>query len=70
MPREVLFEFHRLGNAVRVTALDPETLVEVVIMGPSDCGEAQLKRTAMRKLNYMLARREGDAGRARPGIVV
>ncbi|MHA1568235.1 MAG: DUF6898 family protein, partial [Alphaproteobacteria bacterium] len=31
---EVLLEFHRVGNAVKVTAMDPESMVEVSIMGP------------------------------------
>ena len=52
--REVLLEFHRVGNAVKVTAMDPETMVEVSIMGPSGAGEEQLTRIAIRKLDYVL----------------
>ncbi len=52
--KEVLLEFHRIGNAVKVTAMDPETMVEVSIVGPPDAGEEQLTRTALRKLEYVL----------------
>ena len=52
--KEVLLEFHRIGNAVKVTAMDPETMVEVSIVGPPDAGEEQLTRTAIRKLEYVL----------------
>lgn len=54
--REVLLEFHRVGNAVKVTAVDPVTLTEVSIVGAPDAGEETLKRTALRKLEYMLAK--------------
>ena len=57
--REVILEFHVVGNAVKVTAIDPETLVEVSIMGPRSAGEEALKRAALRKLDYMLAKRAG-----------
>jgi hypothetical protein len=58
--REVILEFHSVGNAVKVTAIDPETLVEVSIMGPLSAGEEALKRVALRKLEYMLAKRAGS----------
>ncbi len=54
---EVLLEFHQVGNSVKVTAVDPETLVEVSIVGPTGVGEARLARTAIDKLNYVLAKR-------------
>ncbi len=55
--REVLLEFQRLGNAVKVTAVDPVTLVEVSIMGPVTADRESLERTAIRKLDYILQRR-------------
>ena len=60
--REVILEFHVVGNAVKVTAIDPETLVEVSILGPSTAGEEALKRAALRKLEYMLAKRRETPG--------
>ena len=62
--REVILEFQRLGNAVKVTATDPETLVEVSITGSVRSTEVELRRAALDKLDYVLRKR----GRgARPG---
>ncbi|WP_119458306.1 DUF6898 family protein [Rhodospirillaceae bacterium SYSU D60014] len=54
---EILLEFHQIGNAVKVTAIDPETLVEVSIVGDAAVGEEMLKRNVIRKLRYVLERR-------------
>ena len=65
--REVILEFQRLGNAVKVTATDSETLVEVSIQGPANASEAELRRTAIDKLNYVLRKRaDGAPTRGRP----
>ncbi len=56
---EVIIEFHRIGNAVRVTGVNPESVVEVSIVGPSGPGEEILKRRANRKLEYVLNKRRG-----------
>jgi hypothetical protein len=58
--KEVLLEFQRIGNAVKVVAMDPETLVEVTIMGPPGAGEEALSRIAMRKLEYVLNKRKTE----------
>jgi hypothetical protein len=55
--REVLFELRRVGNSVRVNAIDPVTNIEVTIIGDPRFGEEALKRTAMRKLTYVIAKR-------------
>jgi len=57
MSREVLFEMTRLGNCVKVCAIDTETLVEVSIIGPVAANPVYLRRTALRKLQYVLAKR-------------
>lgn len=56
--REVLIEFQQVGNAVKVTAVDTETLVEVSMMGPASAGEEVLKRNVINKLNYVLAKKD------------
>lgn len=56
--REVIFEFVRIGHAVKVSAIDPVTGTEVSIVGDPTVGEAALKRLAARKLDYVLARRK------------
>jgi len=54
---EVIIEIQQIGNAVKVTAVDPETQIEVSIVGPPSAGEEMLKRTAIRKLGYVLNKR-------------
>jgi len=55
--REVIFEFHRVGKAVKVSAVDVASGVEVSIVGDPAAGEIALKRIAERKLAYVLARK-------------
>ena len=54
---EDLFEMRRVGKSVRVIAIDPATNIEVTIIGDHRVGEEALKRTAMRKLAYVIAKR-------------
>ena len=58
--REVIFEFRRVGSAVRVVAVDAATGVEACIVGAASAGEAALCRAARRKLAYVLARRHAS----------
>ena len=57
-----ILEFTRIGPAVRVAAMDPATLTEVVIQGPAAAGEAALTEAALRKLAYVLGRRRRSPG--------
>ncbi len=54
---DVIFECTRLGTIIRVAAMDPATLTEVVLQGPAALGEAALCRTALQKLAFVLQRR-------------
>lgn len=54
--RETIFEFVRVGGAVKVTAVDPATGAEASIVGDPAAGEAALKRLARQKLDYVLAK--------------
>jgi hypothetical protein len=61
MARDVIFELRRVGNAVKVSAVDTETMTEVSVMGPATAAEATLRQAALRKLEFVLARRaKGD----------
>ena len=64
-----IIEFQRIGNAVKVSALDPATLTEVSIMGAPSVGETELTRLVVRKLEYVLAKRadQGGAGSGNGG---
>lgn len=59
--REVIFEAVQIGRIVKVTAIDPETLVEVSIQGPAGGDPAALEAVALRKLAYVLKRVKGDS---------
>ncbi len=63
--REVLFEFIRVGNSVKVSAFDTQTLTEVSIVGHPGAGQERLKRLALQRLNYVLAKKRAakDDGR-------
>ena len=61
-PSEVILEFHRIGGSVKVTAVDPETLTEVSIVGAANAGDELLKRTAIRKLEYVLSKKPARRG--------
>jgi hypothetical protein len=52
-----IIEFHQVGNAVKVSALDPETLTEVSIVGAPAMTEAYLTQAVIRKLEFMLSKR-------------
>ena len=64
MSREVIFEFVRVGNATKVTAVDAGTAVEVSIVAPASWDEPALRRAALRKLEFVLARRAGKIGKS------
>ena len=53
----VIIEFIRIGAYVKVSAVDPLSMVEVSIVGNPASGEAMLKRTAIRKLKYVLEKK-------------
>ncbi len=55
---EFLIEFVRIGNSVKVSAIDPATGVEASIVGPAHLSEAQLGASAIAKLRYVLARKK------------
>jgi hypothetical protein len=58
---EVIFEFVRIGGLIRVSAMEPKSLTQVVIYGPASAGEANLRHAVLRKLAYIL-RRHGTDG--------
>ncbi len=56
---DVIIESHRVGAAVKVTAMEPRTLTEVTIVGPATASESDLTQLVMRKLEYVLAKKRG-----------
>lgn len=55
--KEILLELYQIGNSVKVTAVDPETLIEVSIVGDPAAGQEALKQAAINKLEYVLRKR-------------
>ncbi len=53
-----IVEFWQVGGAVKVSAIDPVTLTEVSIVGPPSAGDAVLEQTVLRKLKYVLNKRQ------------
>ena len=51
---EVLFEFTRIGVQMRVSAIDPVTGTEVVIVAPATAPRSQMQQIAMAKLKRKL----------------
>lgn len=60
---EVLIEILQVGNAVKVIAVDPETGVEVSIVGSPSMSEEILKRNAVKKLQYVLEKQNASKAR-------
>jgi len=55
--REVIIEFAKIGQIVRVSAMDSQTLTEISIQGPASAGEETLKRNAIKRLEYVLKKK-------------
>lgn len=60
--REILFEFHRVGAFLKVTAIDAETGREVSVSGPATGSRELLTRTAASKLRWVMEREAGGGG--------
>ena len=55
--REIIFEFRPVGSVVKVTAMDTQSLTEISIQGPASAGQEILKRTALKRLEYVLQKK-------------
>lgn len=57
MPEEdnhYIVEFLSLGPSLKVTAIDPDSMREVSIVGDPRAGREELSQLAIRKLRYVL----------------
>lgn len=57
----VIVEFRPVGNAVKVSAVDTRTYLEVSIVAPLGCSEREMTDTVLKKLAYVQARRAPKA---------
>jgi len=56
--REVILEYIPVGQFIKVVAMDAKTLIEVSIQGPASTPEAILKRNALKRLEYVLKKKD------------
>ena len=56
--REIFVEFIRQGNAVKATAIDPDTGLEASVVGPARAPQTALAEAARRKLEFLAKRKE------------
>ena len=49
----VILEFHQIGNAVKVSAVDTKTYTEVSITAAAKCSEQEMIATVLSKLAYV-----------------
>lgn len=57
---EILFEYVRLGNSVKVTAIEPETKIEAAVVVPATLSQEQMKMQALNRLKYILKKKEEE----------
>ena len=57
--REIIFEFHQIGNIMKVSAMDVKTLTEVIIQAPLNSTDQIMKHNALKKMVYVL-RKKGE----------
>lgn len=55
--REVIFEFLRIGAALKVTAVDVASGTEASMVGDPNAGQETLRRLAKQKLDYVMSRK-------------
>jgi hypothetical protein len=55
--REVIFEFLRIGAALKVTAVDVASGAEASMVGDPNAGQETLRRLAKQKLDYVMSRK-------------
>jgi hypothetical protein len=55
----VYVEFLVQGGFVKATAIDPATGIEASVMGPTGAPRTPLSAAAIRKLQYVLAKKRG-----------
>ncbi|MEP2944244.1 MAG: hypothetical protein ABJM86_05600 [Hyphomicrobiales bacterium] len=54
--KEFYLEYIQLGPQVKVTAIDPDTGIEVCIIAPATASKAEMNRVAVDKLIHVLAK--------------
>lgn len=53
---EIILEFVAMGSTMRVCAMDPASLTEVVVQGPINADRSSLVELAKQKLAFVIAK--------------
>jgi hypothetical protein len=51
--KDIFVEFVILGNAVKATAIDPDSGLEASVVGPANAPRAAMAQAARKKLEYV-----------------
>ena len=51
---EIIYEFHPVGNVVRVSAMHVASLTEVIVVCPRGLSPQMMKNRALQKLKYVM----------------
>jgi hypothetical protein len=54
-----IVEYVAVGGSMKVTAFDPITLTEASIIAPSGASQHDMATLAIRKLDYVLGKKQG-----------
>lgn len=57
---EILFEYVRQGQYVKVTAIEPETCTEASVVVPANLSREQMQFQALNRLNYVLKKKAAE----------
>lgn len=55
--REIIFEFHKIGQYMKVVAMDTRTLTEISVSGPVNTPQSTIELNALRRLEYVLRKK-------------
>jgi hypothetical protein len=56
--QEIIFTFLKVGNAMKVTAVDTQTGIEITMQTPPSLPIQAAKAVATQKLNYVISKRK------------
>lgn len=62
--KEFYLEYIQVGPQVKVTAIDPDTGIEVCIIAPATASKPEMNRVAIDKLNHALAKAQSDSDKS------
>lgn len=61
---EIFLEMHQVGKAQRITAIDPDTALEVIFTAPVNTPRSEIETLARNKLTARIARERAKAAPA------